>query len=212
MGNKRNFQENNLSCRPQRIIYISAVFGRRFLTKLFCLLCLVAFATGVFAQHKAITETFETATKKGRYPEGEVTTINGKWLFKDALVWDKEPTDFRAMAPRVMSAPTIEDESGSITSLFETKGLKSVKVGFIGYKLDPGYFQLEVLVSANKGQSWRSIGTARGRYDKSRETFATFKTNSKKDEELMIKVVNTSAPKLNRLNRVNITLIEMEIQ
>lgn len=157
-----------------------------------------------------IKETFESATKKGKYPAGEVKTSNGLWLLDETLVWNAEPTDFRPMAPRVLSAPTIEDEAGSITSLFDIKGLKAVKVGFIGYKTDPGYFQVEVFVSSNKGETWRSIGTSRGRYDKSKETFAAFKTGAKADEELRVKVVNASAPKLNKLNRVNITLIELE--
>lgn len=183
---------------------------RKLFRKTLCILCLVGSGTLVFAQGNIITETFETATKKGKYPEGDVTAASGKWLFTDALVWDKEPTDFRPMAPRVMSAPTIEDEPGSLSTQFELKGLKSVKVGFIGYRSDPGYFQVEVSVSADKGQTWRSIGTARGKYDKGRETFATFKTNAKKDEGLMVKVSNISAPKLNRMNRINITLIEME--
>lgn len=180
------------------------------LKALIFILCLMAFGNSAFAQSKIITETFETATKKAKYPEGEVTTPSGKWLFTDALLWHTGADDFRPMSPRIMAAPTLEDVSGSISTQFEIKGLKSVKIGFIGYKPDPGYFQVEVFTSADKGQTWRSIGNIRGKYDKSTETFATFKTHAKKDEELMVKIANTSAPKLNRLNRINITLVEME--
>lgn len=173
------------------------------------LLCLTVFGINVHAQ-KTITETFEKATKKAQYPEGEVAAPSGKWLFTDALLWHTGADDFRPMAPRIMAAPTLEDTPGSISTQFEAKGLKNVKVGFIGYKPDPGYFQIEVFVSADKGQTWKSIGKARGKYNKSEETFATFKTQAKKDEELRVKIANTSAPKLNRLNRINITLVEME--
>ena len=213
MENKiRKFEENNLSFRPKGEISASSASGMKILRELFYLLCLMAFNTNVFAQNQNITETFETATKKGRYPEGNVTTANGVWVFSDALVYDKEPQDFRPMAPRLLSAPALDDEPGSVSSTFDVKGLKSVKVGFIGFKPDPGYFQIEVFVSADRGQNWRSIGVSRGRYDKSQETYATFKTNAKKEEELRVKIVNASAPRLNRLNRINITLIEMGVQ
>ncbi|MNJ97740.1 hypothetical protein D3C87_154930 [compost metagenome] len=180
------------------------------IVKFFCLTALLLISSNLFSQTKKITETFENASKKGRYPSGEVTTTNGTWTFNEALVWDKEPTDYRPMAPRVLSAPTIDDEAGSISTNFEIKDIKHIKVGFIGYKTDPGYFQIEVLLSKDKGQTWESIGTARGKYDKSQETFAQFKVNSKKDEELRVKIKNASAPKLNKLNRINITLVEIE--
>lgn len=181
--------------------------------KMFFALLMLLVVQKVHAQvktEKNLSENFEQASKKGRYPEGEVTTSNGIWIFKDALVWDKEPNDYRPMSPRLLAAFSIDDEPGSITTSFELKGLKSIKVGFIGHKPDPGYFQVEAFVSRNKGESWESVGTSRGRYDKGKETFGVFKVNTKKDEVLKVKVVNASAPKLNRFNRINITLIEME--
>jgi hypothetical protein len=175
-----------------------------------CFLLPSAKAQKAAAAPGTIIEKFENAEKKGRYPVGDLKAASGSWNFSDALLWDKEPSDFKPMAPRILAASSLEDEAGSISTNFDLKGLKKVKVGFIGFKADPGFFQIEVFISKNKGKDWESIGTARGNYSKDVETFSEFKTNAKKTDELRVKIVNASAPKLNRYNRINITLVELE--
>ena len=175
----------------------------------------LAFSGRLMAQDtkvKTITETFERASRKGLYPIGKVNTPLGTWTFDDALVTPSEPLDFRPMAPRILTASTLDEPAGSVTTDFDIPGLKSVKVGFVGYKKDPGYFQVEVLISKDKGKTWESLGTSRGRYDKAAETFATFKVNSDSDKKqsYRVRIANASAPLLSRYNRNNLTLVEME--
>ena len=172
---------------------------------------LIAFNTA--EAQKTITETFEEASGKGLYPIGKVNTPLGTWTFDDALVTPNEPLDFRPKAPRVLAASTPGEPCGNITSDFDIPDLKSVKVGFVGFKADPGYFQVEVLVSKDKGKTWESLGTSRGRYDKVSETFAVFhvkEDNQSKRQSYRLRIANDSAPRLSRYNRINITLIEME--
>ena len=172
-------------------------------------LCLMIFNMTAYAQ-KTITETFEQASKKGLYPIGKVNTPLGTWTFDDALVTPSEPLDFRPMAPRILTASTPDEPAGSVTTDFDIPGLKSVKVGFVGFKQDPGYFQVEVFVSKDKGKTWESIGSSRGRYDKAAETFATFRVNPDKKQSYRVRIANASAPLLSRYNRINLTLVEME--
>lgn len=175
-----------------------------------CLMGGITFNTQGFAQ-KIITETFEDASGKGLYPIGKVNTPLGTWTFDGALVTANEPTDFRPKAPRMLASSTPDEPAGSITSDFDIPNLKSVKVGFIGFKADPGYFQIEVSVSRDKGKTWESLGTSRGRYDKAAETFATFQVKDEgKKQSYRLRISNDSAPRLTRFNRINLTLVEIE--
>jgi len=171
--------------------------------------CLMVFGMAAHAQ-KTITETFEEASGKGLYPIGKVNTPLGTWTFDDALVTPNEPTDFRPKAPRILAASTPDEPAGSITTDFDIPNLKSVKVGFIGFKIDPGYFQIEVSISKDKGKTWERIGTSRGRYDKTAETFATFEVkDDDKKQSYRLRISNNSAPRLTRFNRINLTLVEI---
>ncbi|MNJ97741.1 hypothetical protein D3C87_154940 [compost metagenome] len=159
-------------------------------------------------KEKIILETFLDAQNKPTYPSAEVYTLSGDWIFDSALLTPNEKLDIRPKSPRVLGPRAANSENGFLATQFDIKGLTAIKVGFIGFKADEGFFAVEVFVSKDQGKSWATLGIRRGDPTKEEETFATFKISNKKNEAYRVKIVNASAPKQNRLNRINITEVQ----
>lgn len=171
-------------------------------------------ALTLFAQdkpgQKKILETFLDAQNKPLYPVVKVYTPTGYWIFDGALVTPNQKLDIRPKAPRLLAAGSSGSASGFISTDYDIKGLQKVRVGFIGYKADSGPFAVEVLVSADKGKSWKSLGSKAGDNSKEEETIADFTLNTPaKSDSYRVKIANASEPKSNRLNRINITEVQL---
>lgn len=159
-------------------------------------------------KQKRILETFLDGQNKPVYPPADVYTPTGYWFFDGALNTPNEKSDIRPKSPRVL-ASNGTDESGFISTNYEINGLQKVKVGFIGFKADNGPFAVEVLVSADKGKTWKSLGTKAGDPTKEEETIAEFVLDKPSKGSYRVKIANASAPKPNRLNRINITEVQL---
>lgn len=165
------------------------------------------------AQQKRILETFLDAQVKNKYPAEVITALSGDWLFDDALVTNIKSSDIRPKAPRLLGPTSIGKSNGAISTEFEIKGLKTIKVGFIGYKDDVSdYYAVEVFLSKDGGKNWATLGSRRGDPTKEEEAFAEYKISNKKKESYRVKIANASAPKSNRLSRINITEIQFEYE
>ena len=92
---------------------------------------------------------------------------------------------------------------------YDVKGLQKVRVGFIGYQVDNGPFAIEVLVSSDKGKTWKSLGNKPGDPTKQEETIAEFVLDNPIKDSYRVKITNASAPRPNRLNRINITEVQL---
>ncbi|MFA4871071.1 MAG: hypothetical protein WC623_22925 [Pedobacter sp.] len=169
-----------------------------------------AFAQSTKPGKKVLLETFLDAQNKPQYPIAEVYSPYGEWTFDGALLTPNEKMDIRPKSPRVLGPRSANSENGYISTNFDLKGLTLVKVGFIGFKADEGYFAVEVFVSKDQGKNWVSLGVRRGDPTKEEETLTEFKINNKGNDAYRVKIVNASAPKSNRLNRVNITEVKFE--
>lgn len=161
---------------------------------------------------KKILETFLDAQNKPQYPAEEITALSGNWLFDGALLTPNEKLDIRPKSPRILGPRSLNQENGFISTNFDIKGLSALKVGFIGFKADEGYFAVEVFVSKDGGRNWASLGVRRGDPTKETETIVEFKINNKKQEPYRVKIANVSDPKSNRLNRINITEVQFEYE
>ncbi|TZF84597.1 hypothetical protein FW774_06315 [Pedobacter sp. BS3] len=169
-------------------------------------------AAALFAQNKPgqkkILETFLDAQNKPLYPVARVYTPTGYWIFNGALVTASQKLDIRPKAPRVL-AGNGSSESGFISTDYDIKGLQKIRVGFIGYKVDNGPFAVEVLVSTDKGKTWKSLGSKPGDPAKVEETIAEFTLDNPSKGSYRVKIANASEPIPNRLNRINITEVQL---
>lgn len=162
---------------------------------------------------KTILETFLDAQNKHKYPAEVITALSGDWMFNDALTTNIKSNDIRPKAPRMLGPTAPNTSNGFMSTEFDIKGLKAIKVGFIGYKDDVSdYYAVEVFVSKNEGKSWVSLGIRRGDPTKQEEAFAEYKISNKKKEAYRVKIANASAPKSNRLSRINITEIQFQYE
>lgn len=174
-------------------------------------LCLAFLLSIKASAQQRIHETFLDAQNKNKYPAEVITALSGDWMFNDALVTNVKSNDIRPKSPRLLGPTSINKSNGYISTEFDIKGLSSVKVGFIGYKDDVSdYYAVEVFVSKDNGKNWASLGVRRGDPTKEEEAFAEYKINNKKKEAYRVKIANASAPKSNRLSRINITEIQFE--
>ena len=160
--------------------------------------------------NKKILETFLDAQNKPQYPAEEITALSGNWMLDGALITPNEKLDIRPKAPRLLGPRAMNQENGFISTGFDIKGLNTIRVGFVGFKADEGYFAVEVFVSKDQGRNWASLGVRRGDPTKENETIAEYKISNKKQEAYSVKIVNASAPKSNRLNRINVTEVQFE--
>jgi Metal-dependent hydrolase len=163
-----------------------------------------------------IHETFERAVIKGQYPTGEVVTPSGIWIFNGALVYHREPTDFRPMAPRLIGinergTPDLLGP-GFIETEFSLQGLKAVEVRFVSmpdvYDVGPD-FAIEVQVSTDGGNTWQHIGTKHAaRYEVSTASFSINLPTTAK-----VRILNqspqagTNLLRGNRINILDVTLV-----
>lgn len=159
-----------------------------------------------------IIETFEYATIKGTYPKGKIIAPSGIWLFDGALVYNKEPTDYRPMSPRLIGTNTRSEPGlngpGFIENMVALKGLKEVFVEFVSNKDDHDvgpYFKLEIQVSTDNGATWKSLGTKQT--TKNQVAIAHFSPNIPNYKKVKLRIINQS-PQINtnllRGNRINI--------
>ncbi|GAA4790673.1 hypothetical protein GCM10023231_18220 [Olivibacter ginsenosidimutans] len=165
-----------------------------------------------------LVETFEYATIKGTYPVGEIIAPTGIWVFDGALVYNKEPTDYRPMAPRLVGVNERGEPGlngpGFIETAFALKGLQEIAVEFVPmpdvYDVGPD-FKLEIQASTDDGVTWNSLGTKQT--TKNQVATAQFTPHIASSENVKLRMINQS-PQLNtdllrgnRLNILKVTII-----
>jgi len=163
-------------------------------------------------QTDTIKETFQYATIKGTYPMGNVIAPSGLWIFNGALVYHKEPTDYRPMAPRLIGVnergtPDLLGP-GYIETGFGLDGLKRIAVEFVPmpdvYDVGPD-FSLEIQYSTDDGVHWNSLGFTHT--TKGIMATAEYEPNIPAGRQVKIRLINTSPQmdtNLLRGNRINI--------
>ncbi|SOD19756.1 DUF5689 domain-containing protein [Pedobacter xixiisoli] len=146
---------------------------------------------------KTIVEDFEMGGPAS-YASGDQTFTNlasGSWVFNDASVLG--PVEVNDLRNGVGSVRLRGKNTGGghIYSLFDVKGLKSIKFLFGGTKLGEGDgdgkdYAVEALISKDAGVTWTSLGTKVGL--KGSFTEMEYTVNAGPTENVRVKIVNQS--------------------